>query len=256
MIKLAYYIRCVRLLVHLTWAPVMMGVFVGRNPAKRSRLDWWFINKWNKDVCNILGLRLHITGEPAKVPCLVVSNHISWHDIVVIQSRIKTGFVGKMEIRSWWLIGWLAYRGNTLFIRRGKRDSTQIIREAMAERLADNQCVGLFPESTTGTGDEIKRFRSRLFAPAIEGKLPIQPVTVYYRGAQNSCSEIAFINTESFFSHIMRTLKEPHIDVYIHFSDLIHTQGNEDRKELGLKTENIVREQLSILKKRADTLHN
>ena len=178
---------------------------------------------------------------------LLVANHISWHDVVVLQSLVATGFVGKFEIKSWPLIGWLAHQGNTLFVRRGKRKSFEQIHIAMTERLLAQQNMMLFPEATTTTGESVKSFRSRLLEPAIQLSIPIQPVAIWYRGKNKSCRELAFVNDESFVSHFYRTLAESQIEAYVHFCQPINTKQNDDWREIGRKAQKLVAEKLDAI---------
>jgi 1-acyl-sn-glycerol-3-phosphate acyltransferase len=198
-------------------------------------------------LCKILGLRIHVSGQPVSAPSLLAANHISWHDIIVLQSLVATGFVGKSEIRGWPLIGWLAHQGNTLFIQRGKRESFEQIHTAMMERLSANQSITLFPEGTTTTGESVKPFRSRLLEPAIKLGLAVQPVAIWYRGQNMSCKELAFVGNESFMSHIVRTLGEKTIDVFVHFRGAIATKKDDDWRELGRQAQLLVAEQIDSM---------
>jgi 1-acyl-sn-glycerol-3-phosphate acyltransferase len=202
--------------------------------------------------CRIIGLRIHFTGQPPTDPSILISNHISWHDIVVLQSLANTGFVGKHEIKSWPLIGWFAHHGNTLFIRRGKRKSFEQIHAAMNERLSANQSVMFFPEGTTTTGESVKPFRGRLLEPAIKLGLPIQPVAIWYHGKTMQCNELAFVDNEGFAPHAWRTLGEAHIDAYIHFCDAIVAKEGDDWRELSQRAQLIVAEQLQHTKDKAN----
>lgn len=229
-------------------AIVIASVVLGKNPAKRNDREWRIINRWMGCFNRLLGLHIHVSGEKAVTTSLLLCNHISWHDIIVLQSLVATGFVGKHEIRKWPLIGWLAYQGNTLFIHRGKRESFEQTQKAIRERLAANQNIVLFPEGTTTNGDAVKPFRSRLLEPAISLSLPVQPVTIWYRGSSLSCAELSFIGDEGLLSHALRTLGETRIDVYVHFSKPLATDKNVDQRELGRRAHDIVAKQLDNFK--------
>ncbi len=174
-----------------------------------------------------------------------MANHISWHDIIVLQSMVATGFVGKSEIRSWPLIGWLAHQGNTLFVRRGKHKSFEQIQAAMTDRLLAQQNIMLFPEGTTTTGESVKPFRTRLLEPAIQLEIPVQPLAIWYRSENMSCKDLAFVLNESFFSHLLRTLAEPQIEVYVHFCQPIYTNKDDNRRDIGRRAQALVVENLN-----------
>ncbi len=216
----------------------------GRDPSNRTVRDWRIINSCMGVLCWILGLKIHVTGNISRGTQLLVANHISWHDIVVVQSLLATGFIGKYEIKNWPLVGWLAYQGNTLFVRRGKHGSFKKIHAAMTKRLKTKQNIMLFPEGTTTTGESVKSFRSRLLEPAIQLSIPIQPVAIWYQGKNHSCSELSFTGDENLISHLFRTMGEPQIDVYLHFCQPIMTDKDDDRREIGRRAHALVAEEL------------
>jgi 1-acyl-sn-glycerol-3-phosphate acyltransferase len=224
--------RFQRLILHVLWGVALALFVIGADPAKHGQRDWRLICGWMSVLRRILGLQVTVTGEPAVGPALFVANHISWHDIIVLQSLVPTGFIAKYEIRGWPLIGWMAHRGATLFIRRGKRDSMLQLKEAMVGRLRARQSLLIFPEGTTTGGDTVKPFRTRLFEPAIDMALPLQPVAIHYSCHGKLCRDLAFIDDETFLSHAWRMLGEKQIDVFVHFCEPIDTRAA-DRRELG-----------------------
>jgi 1-acyl-sn-glycerol-3-phosphate acyltransferase len=233
--------RFTALLLHLLWGVMLLAFAIGPDPQRRNERDWRIILGWMQRLCRLLGLRVHIEGTPVKDGALFVANHITWHDIPVLQSIVPTGFIAKSEIRGWPVIGWMAYRGNTLFIKRGKRDSFIEIMEGMQKRLGLHQSLLIFPEGTTSTGETVLPFKSRLYDPAIEKQMPVQAVALYYRSPTKTSAELAFINKESFMHHLVRMLGEKHIDVRVRFCEPVATAGRE-RKEVAEITEQQVTE--------------
>lgn len=234
--------------LHIVWGVMLILFALGSDPTKHQERDWRVITTWMKRACKIFGLRVSIKGTPIAAPVFFTSNHISWHDIVVLQSIVGTGFVGKYEIRNWPLLGWLAHHGGTLFIRRGQRDSTQQINQAMRTRFENQQNILVFPEGTTGDGESLLTFRTRLFEPAIDLGIPIQPIAIYYQSRNLSCKELAFIDQETLLGHGLRTLAEPVIDVVVHFGEPIPTAADKHRRELGQLAEQRVAESLQIMR--------
>lgn len=234
--------------MHVVWGLFLATSLLYGDPVHRSRRQWRMITGFMKRLCRILGLRVHAQNRPGGSPSLLVANHISWQDVVVFHSLVTTGFVAKHEIRGWPLIGWLAQRGNTLFIQRGRRDSTQQITRAMSLHMRAGQSIMIFPEGTTTDGTNVAVFRSRLFAPAIEVERMIQPVAIYYRSPDLPCAKLAFIGEESFVHHFLRLLGEPFIDVYVRFCDPIPVERSTDRRQLAEQAQHAVAEALENLK--------
>ena len=80
---------------------------------------------WSARMLAILGVESKlVTNLPAK-PSLIVANHLSWLDILVLGSLIPVRFLSKDEIRGWPIIGRLALGAQTLFIKRGDRSSAE-----------------------------------------------------------------------------------------------------------------------------------
>ncbi|HEX5056761.1 MAG TPA: lysophospholipid acyltransferase family protein [Gammaproteobacteria bacterium] len=244
-------VRFILLLAHLFWGVLVLIFVVGPDPERRNQRDWGAVQNWMARLCRILGIRVSIEGAPVNGGALFVSNHISWYDIPVLQSVIPTGFVAKAEIRGWPIIGWMAHRGNTLFIHRGKRDSFIHVLEDMKRRLKAGQNLLVFPEGTTSAGDSVMTFKTRFYEPAIEDGVPIQPIAVYYSSPHRSCAELAFVNSESFMAHMVRLLGEPYIDARVRFCEPVQTPGR-DRRELGEMTQAEVEQSLAALKRQTN----
>ncbi len=123
-------------------------------------------------------------GEAA----LVLSNHVSWLDIIAIGALRPLSFVAKSEIRGWPVIGHLAILQRTLFIDRARRAATATVSAAMGHRLASGELVVLFAEGTTGDGTRLLPFRSSLVGAARaalqaegdRGRVRLQPLAITY----------------------------------------------------------------------------
>src|SRR5262245_7670629 len=60
---------------------------------------------WSRKLLDILGIRLHVQGQDTPGAKLVVSNHVSWLDIVAINAVVPSRFVSKAEVAHWPLVG-------------------------------------------------------------------------------------------------------------------------------------------------------
>jgi len=172
-------------------------------------LDEFMLNWWTGSVCRIFGVRVQAIGAPVPPPCLVVANHISWLDIIVLHSQAAMGFVSKAEIARWPLIGSLARLSGTLFHQRGDHASSSNIAGVMIERLNEGGRVAVFPEGGIFEGNFVKRFHARLFRAAIDGAFPVQPVMIrYVRNGQRD-PDTGFRRGENFVFNFLRLLGRP-----------------------------------------------
>lgn len=141
---------------------------------------------YHRLVCRILGIRVELSGKlPERGPLLIVSNHVSWLDIVVLSAVAPVSFIAKKEVASWPFFSSLARLQRTVFVDRGRRHATASSRDDMRERLRAGDILVLFPEGTSSDGRRVLPFKSSFFGAAeIDGVL-VQPVSIAYRGHRN-----------------------------------------------------------------------
>jgi len=137
-------------------------------------------------AARIIGARVATTGTPVAPHSLLISNHVTWLDILILSGATGCAFVSKDEVRTTPVMGWLADQNRTLYIRRAERSGALDQATAIAAALGDPQPLALFPEGTTGNGDTLLPFRSALLA-AIAPPPPsviVRPVAIDYGSAR------------------------------------------------------------------------
>ncbi len=191
-------------LVLLTFVPGLRNLPVGRR-----RLHQVSHVTWSRLMLRIFGIRLQIQGRLPPGPCLIVANHISWMDIVILHALWPMWLVAKAEIRAWPAIGVLAELAGTLFIQRGSEASRARASRRMAALLRKGERVGIFPEGGIRPERGVGRFHARLFAPALRTGVPIVPVAIrYYRGGDLH-DVMVFGPGENFVANLFRLLAQP-----------------------------------------------
>ena len=156
----------------------------------------------------IVGARVKVEGTPLAARSLVLANHSSWLDILVLASATGTRFVSKAEIATAPLIGWLAEQHHTLYIDRAERGDAYGQVRRISEALADPLPLAIFPEGTTGGGRALLPFRSTLLkavAPPPPGT-QVRPVAIDYHDAIDS---IAWTGGEPGLANALRVLGMP-----------------------------------------------
>ncbi len=177
-----------RACLHLILALTLIPRWLWRGPLwKRYRTrQWLFFGR----IARAFAPRVRVIGTPDPTVRFLVSNHISWLDIPVLGSKLRTNFIAKDDVAGWPGIGPLARRTETLFVSRTKR--CDVVRQAksIAERLAGGDRLLLFAEGTTSDGTALLPFRSSLFAAALACER-VQPVMIGYRWADGAriCDE-------------------------------------------------------------------
>jgi 1-acyl-sn-glycerol-3-phosphate acyltransferase len=152
-------------------------VFPWCSQAARLRLK----SSWAVALLDSLGVVVEADLTHVAPGALVVANHVSWIDIYVINAALPSAFVAKQEIRQWPVIGWLAAKNDTIFLRRGSRGHARIINDEIAAVLATGQHVAVFPEGTTTDGRSLLHFHAALLQPALTAGRPVLPVAISYR---------------------------------------------------------------------------
>lgn len=141
-----------------------------------------------RNILDALGVELEADLDHAVPGALIVANHISWIDIFVINAVLPSAFVSKEEVRHWPLIGWLAEKSDTVFLRRGSRGHARIINREIAEILGKGNHVAVFPEGTTTDGTHLLHFHAALIQPALAVGRPVLPLAISYWEADGSRS--------------------------------------------------------------------
>ncbi|WP_343345991.1 lysophospholipid acyltransferase family protein [Sphingomicrobium sp. XHP0239] len=134
----------------------------------------------------ILRLRVTRIGAHPGHRTLILANHVSWLDIVVMGGFMGCAFVSKAEVQDHWLIKWLADQRETLYVDRQARRDVDAQIAAVRRRFDHYLPLCLFPEGTTNDGTCLKPFRSPLLkavTPAPEGA-KLVPVALGYEDAE------------------------------------------------------------------------
>src|SRR5207249_2593331 len=117
--------------------------FVRRGRRLHARAAW--LHGWCRFACRVLGVRVTTRGSmPASG--LLVSNHLSYLDIIVLSSIRPCVFVAKRDVARWLLFGWLAHAAGTIFVDRERRFSSKKAVDLIRKAIAGGAVVILFPE--------------------------------------------------------------------------------------------------------------
>lgn len=156
-------------------------------------------------VGGIFGARVSTAGLPLRGPTLLLANHQSWLDILVLGGALGARFVSKDAVNRWPGVGFLARCNRTLFISREAKGSVLAQAEQLRAALADPQPMALFPEGTTSDGRQVLAFRPSLLAAACPGPpgLSVVPVAVDYGPATDA---IAWHGDEPVMRNLLRVL--------------------------------------------------
>src|SRR5438046_8692812 len=133
--------------------------FVRRERRLAARAEW--LHRWCRFACHVLGIRVTTRGAMPRSG-LLVCNHLSYLDIIVLSSIRPCLFVAKRDVAAWPLFGWLARAAGTIFVDRERRLSSPAIVDLVHRAIAGGSVVILFPEGTSSDGSTVLPFKSAL----------------------------------------------------------------------------------------------
>lgn len=194
------------------------------------------IQRWSAKLVAIAGVEVRISCRPGLQPAaraLIVSNHVSWLDIFVINSIGPCRFVAKSDIRDWPLIGWLCEKTGTIFISRGKLRDVRRIYQGLVASLHAGERVAFFPEGTTAAQGTLLPFHANLFEAAVEAEVPVQPYAVHYTDRSGQPHAAAdFIGDMTFVQSLVRVLRSGGMTAHLELLPSIETRPDTHRRDL------------------------
>lgn len=193
---------------------------------------------FHKGLLIILGVKLNIRGSILKKrPLILLGNHCSYLDIIVLSSLTSVCFVAKEEIKSWFFFGFLAKLQNTIFISRRNFSTINSIHK-INKKLNRSFAIILFPEATTSKGKTILKFKSSLYGIFEKNSIiKLQNFSLCYTHINGMPLDnrlrpkIAWYGDMKLLSHLKRLLNISSINASVTFHPSLNILGL-DRKEI------------------------
>lgn len=213
---------------------VLRGLWIIRtsfgrlSPAQTQSL----VHAWSQQMLRIMGVELVVQGvPPAHGPLLLVANHISWLDILVMNAAQPARFVSKADVKRWPVLGALITGAGTLYIEReNRRDAMRVVHH-MAERLRAGDLLAVFPEGTTGDGQTLLPFHANLIQAAIAAEAPVMPVALRFRNPATGERSDAplFIGDTTLVASVWRTLCADGVQAVVRYGTPARAEGRDRR---------------------------
>jgi 1-acyl-sn-glycerol-3-phosphate acyltransferase len=229
--RLIALFRATRLTLHIGYGLIQAVAFPWFSLNIRRRI----LQNWSVGLLDIFNVRIDIADDDALCSLrrgLLVTNHISWLDVFVLNAVVPMRFVAKSEVRRWPIIGWLCARAQTIFLERGKARSAARINVQMVSLLECGECLAVFPEGTTTDGRQVAHFHSSLLQPAIDAGALVHPVAIRYQDNRGRFSTAAaYIDDLSFGASMWNILSTPELHVQLLATEPLDAQTM-DRRSL------------------------
>ena len=243
-------IRFPLLILHIL-AGLLILIFYPKSNTSLKPLHHKISQNWMKILIMLFGLKIIAKGSISTKARAFVSNHISFLDIIVLNSIIPSNFVAKSEIKSWPVIGHLAGKTGTIFIKRGDTEDNDTVINTMREYIKKNKNIIFFPEGRIGDGVKVKKFHSKLFNSISNTKSNLQSIFIRYPldypNDMNSDSSVCWADkTQTLLKISLRCLGRRRTNVLLYFGEVIDT-SNTDAYDLAKKSASSVMKSFSRL---------
>ena len=164
--------------VVLVFAYATVEVLITRPQSRAARAAW--LSQLGNRLLRTQDVTFTTTG-PVPSHGAVITNHLTYVDILVHASMRPCVFVSKIELRKTPVLGWISMMAGTIYVARGAGGSAAKAAEGMVKGFRDGLPVVFFPEGTTGVGDEpVMPMRSGLLAQSIAAGEPVTPGFIHY----------------------------------------------------------------------------
>jgi lyso-ornithine lipid O-acyltransferase len=184
-------------------------LLVKRPSTQQARADW--LHRFGARSMKGLGIAVSVAG---KFPDggVVISNHLSYLDIIVFATLKSCVFVSKAEIAQWPVLGWMTTMAGTVYVNRGHGGSAAKARGGMTAATDAGLPVVFFPEGTTSNGSGLLTFHSGLLAQAMLERQPVTAAYVHYVLVEQNdpdvtvADDVCYWGDQSMLGHIFRFL--------------------------------------------------
>jgi len=162
---------------------------------------------------------------------LLVCNHLSYLDILVLAAVSPCLFGSKSEVKYWPVFGWFARLAGTVFISREKRTQAAQSVNEIEDALRTGVLVVLFPEGTSSGGETVLAFKSSLLASAAGKAHALAAGFLRYELADGEVSEeVCYWKDMNLVPHLVNLLSKRAVHASVRITKL--EEGSSNRKIL------------------------
>lgn len=189
---------------------------------------WKIISRINRTYTwllrTILNIKVTVDGDEDQLErggYVIIANHMSYVDGIVLGSIFPILFVSKKEVRSWPVIGLWNILCGAIFIDRQHKEQVGILVEEMARKLKQEANILLFPEGTSTNGELVLPFQTVPLAAPLRSRSIIVPTTLTYKSIEDRAvgpfnrDLIYWYGDMDFVSHFWKLLALRSVDVLV-----------------------------------------
>jgi 1-acyl-sn-glycerol-3-phosphate acyltransferase len=204
-------------LLVLIWRP-----FNRKNPYFFLELE----RNWAKRLLKAMGIQVELESELPQAHGLLMCNHRSYIDIVMVPPFFPATFVAKQEVRKWPVVGYGCTTIKVIFVDRSSPDSRKKTREDIRNSVLEGLSILVYPEGTTSASPHLHLLKPGMFFVAAEAGIPILPVALEYEQIED-----AWVGDETFLPHFLKTFGRKKTRAKIRFGPPIFDSDGEQLRE-------------------------
>lgn len=216
------------------YAVYVVGLLFGK--LFNRRYEYWrnfCMRNWAHVVAMLINMKITPVGTPPSPPFFLVSNHLSYIDIIPLFYTLKCTFIAKKDVQSWPVVGYMVKNLGVIFVDRTKKTDVKRVNRLISESLNSQQGIILFPEGTTSPGSEVLPFRPSLLEHPAASNVPVHYSSVTYKTSKAdlpAAQSVCWWGDISFPSHVYKLAGNKRIECTIEFGE--EAVQENDRKQL------------------------
>jgi 1-acyl-sn-glycerol-3-phosphate acyltransferase len=187
-----------------------------------------------------LGISHRAVGRVPQSGALLVANHVSWLDVVVILAHAPAKLLAKREVRQWPLIGRLAATLGTVFVDRSRPKTLPATVGRIRDELVAGGVVAVFPEGTTWCGRMGGTFRPAMFQAAVDAAAPVVPVRLTFAQNGTPTTVAAFIGDETLLTSLRRVVAARGLSIELKAHAKLYPEQSSSRRVLARAATSVV----------------
>jgi 1-acyl-sn-glycerol-3-phosphate acyltransferase len=211
--------------------------------SERASYRWRSVNfrRWARATATLLRMRVTVKGTAPRAPFFLVSNHLSYIDVITFASQLDAVFVAKSDVAGWPFLGIVCRSMGTIFVNRASQKDVVRVNALIGRALTESKGVLLFPEGTSTAGDEILPFHSALLEPCVVAGCPVSFAAIHYQTptyrSSARCS-VCWWGDMRFLPHLYRLFQLHSFEATLAFGS--HALRADDRKTLARELQRAV----------------
>ncbi len=209
------WLRALRLAAWTSWCALAAAAgswWWRRQPERRWAWRHRWTQRWGAGCWPLLGLTAAIEGEAPRPPFLLVVNHLSWVDVLLLAGAVPGVFVAKADLAGWPLVGAICRSAGTIFVVRESRRDVRRVNEEVERAVASGAGVILFAEGTSSEGARVAPFRASLLECPARAERPVHWAALTYStpaDAPPARLAVCWWGGMSFLPHVFGLLRLP-----------------------------------------------